>query len=79
MIAEDAKRLGVVVVKRNAPVGVSADPPRPQATADRGVFCLSHLGSRVGRGADRAGSSSETTHSAPNRIEFAISGIRPTP
>ena len=39
--------MGAAVVKRNAPVGVSADPPpRPQATADRGVFCLSHLGSR---------------------------------
>jgi hypothetical protein len=26
-----------------------------------------------------AGSRSEATHSAPNRIEVAISGIRPTP
>ncbi len=39
-------RMGVAIVKRNAPVGVSADPPRPQATADRGVFCLSPLNSR---------------------------------
>ena len=33
LIAEDAKHLGVAVVKRNAPVGVSADPP--QAAGDR--------------------------------------------
>ncbi len=77
-------RMGAAVVKRNAPVGVSADPPRAVGDRRPGVLCLSHLGSRepvvvpVARAAV-AKSSSEATHIAPNRIEFAISGIRPPP